>query len=229
MSRAALHTCTASVSRAGQAVRLPVQSLRALVCCASLVLLVKALVVERCVVSGHSMAPTLQSEQTVWLNRLAYGLRMPLTTLALRWAPPALGDVVALAGTPFGTGPDLVKRVVALPGDRLAIRSGGLVRNGLPVRSRPGPRVRAWRAAGRVVPLSELYVQTQLEVLGTHSYLVQRASATCGDLPSLRVPPGHVFVLGDNRGDSLDSRTFGPVPLGAIKGRVLVGTPDYAR
>lgn len=127
--------------------------------------------VEAVRVSSDSMVPTLHEGDRLLLEHSPRDLRR--------------GDLVVFED-PEGAGP-LVKRVLALGGDRFAIEDGTVVING--------------RAL--VEPYSD---QTRID--GEY-------------VGPLGVPPGHIYVLGDNRGDSVDSRDFGPVPLESLIGRVV--------
>ncbi|MDH3593584.1 MAG: signal peptidase I [Rhodospirillales bacterium] len=134
-------------------------------------------------VAGSSMAPTLSPGQKVWVDPGTYAEHAP-----------ARGDLVALA---FKTRARLmVKRVVALPGDRLEIRDGRLWRDGRPLEEPylAAPRVLAAKAA---------------------RLLALQLSRNGG-----RVPAGHVVVLGDNTAGSFDSGDYGFVSLDQIVGRV---------
>ena len=151
---------------------------------------------------GPSMDPTLRGVDEVEVDFEAYDR-----------ARPRAGDIIALQGPPESqiercaerppwgspcgappssyTGEFLIKRVVAGPGDRLAIAGDGrAILNG---RQLAEPYVRPCDGADR-----------------------------CGLPRPIRIPAGHVYVLGDNRPLSLDSRIWGPVALSAIDGRVVL-------
>src|SRR5689334_25244557 len=76
-----------------------------------------------------SMKPTIQEGDRVVVNKLAYDLKVPFTTIAIfKWGDPARGDIVVLFSPVDGT--RLVKRVVALPGDKVEMRDNQLFVNG---------------------------------------------------------------------------------------------------
>lgn len=178
--------------------------------------LVRAVAIAPVRVEGASMLPNLQSRQLLLVDKLAYGLCWS-GHCALRWGKPRLGDVV-VTSHPHGEGSDWIKRVVALPGDRVEMRRGQLWHNGRRVATRPGPEVDAWDSSTAVLPLQKLRVQSEWECLSTSPHLV--FSDPGQNFGAVSVPDEHVWVLGDHRGDSRDSRVFGPVPVRAVRGRV---------
>jgi signal peptidase I len=126
-------------------------------------------------VTGPSMLPHVQPGELVLINTLAY-----------RFGPVKRGDIVALSHDE-ATAQTFLKRVVALPGDRVRIDRGTLVVNDAPVR--------------------EPYV----------SFPDRR------NVAQTAVPPHSIYVLGDNRAESEDSRTWGPIDESAIIGKAIVG------
>jgi signal peptidase I len=146
-----------------------------------------------------SMEPTVAVDDQVCVNKLAYGLRVPASEVyVVRGQGPARGDVVVLDSPVDGT--VLLKRVVAVPGDAVAVVDGHVVIGGVPVPLRPGD-------AGPI------------EELGAHPHLLGTEHGGGPDLASAVVPEGRYLVLGDNRGNSADGRYFGWVSAGAILGR----------
>ena len=128
--------------------------------------------------------------------------------------PISRGDVVIFRW-PHQPGVDVVKRVVGVPGDTLAMRDGVLIRNGRVV-SEPYEE-RGSRAADIAHP----WMAWQAD------YLAPGASRegyrpTLFNWGPLVVPPGRYFVMGDNRDDSLDSRYWGFVERGVLRGRALL-------
>lgn len=142
---------------------------------AVLTLLIAAFFMRMPPVSGPSMAPHIVSGEYVLVNTFAY-----------RFAQPKRGDIVVFSHDD-GARSVFIKRVVALPGDRVRIDRGSVTIDG--------------------VPLAEPYVR----------YSDARSFA------EIVVPPNTVYVLGDNRANSEDSRFFGPVADDRLMGRALAG------
>jgi signal peptidase I len=138
-------------------------------------LLIAAFFIRALQVLGLSMAPHIASGEYVLVNTFAY-----------HFAPPQRGDIVAFRHDD-GTHELFIKRVVAIPGDRVRIDRGVVYLNGNALR--------------------EPYVRYP----------------DAGSYPETIVPSGDVYVLGDNRANSEDSRVFGPVPGDRLIGRALAG------
>jgi signal peptidase I len=138
-------------------------------------MLVQAFLVKPFTIHQVSMLPTLEEGDRILINRLTYHFR-----------EPRAGDIIVFQ-SPLNSHEDLVKRIVAVAGDRVSIEQGVLYVNGEPVEE---------------------------------PYLLERPFA--GAFPETEVPPGHVFVLGDNRNNSGDSRLFGPVDEKAIIGTAFL-------
>lgn len=151
------------------------------------------------VVPTGSMQPTLQPGDRVLVDMRAYGWRLPLlgTPLAATGQPQA-GDIAVFTSPHDGV--RLIKRIVALPGDRVAVRDGHLWINGQPS-AVPG-------AAG-------------MERIGRHLVRLDLADGGGPDLAEGLVPPGQALVVGDHRGNSFDGRMFGLVPLSAFYARAI--------
>jgi signal peptidase I len=152
-------------------------------------------------VPSGSMEPTVLVGDQICVNKLAYGLRLPASQTYLTQGPgPARGDVVVLASPTDDE--VLLKRVVATPFDLVAVVDGVVSIAGEPAPTRTAEGRLVEELDGRVHPLN-------LEFGGGPS------------LGPARVPAGRYLVLGDNRGNSRDGRSFGWVDRGAILGRAV--------
>jgi signal peptidase I len=162
------------------------------------------------------MKPTILEGDRILVNKLAYDLKVPFTTLHLaEWSAPHRGDIVVFYSPKDGI--RLVKRTVGLPGDTVELRGDKLIINGESVeyKSITDELVPDISATDRAA--SE-YASEQLP---GRSHLVAAIPA----VPALRnfgpvqVPAGSYFMMGDNRDNSFDSRYFGVVKRDRIVGR----------
>jgi signal peptidase I len=164
-----------------------------------------------------SMKPTILEGDRIVVNKLAYDLKFPYTRWQLaRWGDPERGDIVVL--TSPADGKRLVKRVIGLPGDSIAMVRNRLVVNGEPVSYSPlGPELAAHfepQGSDKVVAA---------ESLGgtTHAMMITRGARSLRSFAPIQVPAGEYFLMGDNRDESFDSRHFGLVDRDEIVGRAL--------
>ena len=196
-------------------------------------LTVRSSVVEPFRIPASSMAPTLLVGDLILVNKRAYGWRYPLTRLPIgEVVLPARGDVVVFVypGSDEGLSKtldvaglsrtvDYLKRVIALPGERVAMTEGVVFINGEPL---------SRSAAGTETHVDDRCRESQVEVFTegdstrswqTWSIPSSQSSRRMQDFSETVVPAGQLFVLGDNRDHSADSRIWGFVPLENLKGR----------
>jgi signal peptidase I len=164
------------------------------------------------------MKPSIVEGDRIFVNKLAYGLKVPFTTIHLaRWNTPARGEVVVF-NSPEGV--RLVKRVIGLPGDVIEMRDGVLFINGQRTEYRPSDA--SWRD---VLGTEERRVNTlKTEVLGAHPHPVMQNQRFWNERArnyAVRVPEGRYFMMGDNRDNSRDSRfaEVGMIEVDQILGR----------
>lgn len=181
-----------------------------------LAILVRTFVLTAYKVPTGSMAPTLKPGDFVFSFRLPYGVRIPLTKQKIAGQPPLRGDVVVFT-YPEQPRTSYVKRVVGLPGDVIKIEDGQLSVNGAKFK-----QIEQGSELIQDIP-SFGYQQAYLEKSPTGSHFIIRLKeGSSKSFGPLVVPPGEVFLLGDNRDASDDSRYWGTVPLERIEGRVVL-------
>lgn len=182
------------------------------------VLVIRSFIVEPFRIPSSSMMPTLLIGDFILVNKFSYGLRLPvLHTEILDIGEPHRGDV-AVFRSPDHPGEDWIKRIIGLPGDRIAYHDKTLYINGERMdQSSLGSYV--GEGSGRAMNGASLR-RENLETV-EHQILVipQRLGRGNGEWV---VPPGHYFVMGDNRDNSNDSRFWGTVPEENLVGKAFL-------
>lgn len=161
-----------------------------------------------------SMQPTILIGDRIVVNKLAYELRVPFTGIEVaRWADPEPGDIV-ICNSP-ADGVRLVKRVVAVPGDVVAMESGRLVINGesLAYEAAPGVGAPMGDGGNGMIFMEETLGDT------VHPVAAMPWRRAVRDFGPVTIPAGKYFMMGDNRDNSGDSRHWGFVDRETISGR----------
>jgi len=168
-------------------------------------------------IPSGSMHPNLLEGDVVFVNRLAFNVKVPLTDVVIaQTGEPQRGDVVTFSSPVDGT--RLIKRLIAVPGDVVEIRNGGLIINGAKSEYKPVG------TAYETLPSGDAVESVQLnEKIGAMSHQVQflpqiDANRNFGPVT---VPAGQYMMLGDNRDNSHDSRFIGLVPRELLIGRAV--------
>ncbi|MDB4937130.1 MAG: Signal peptidase [Labilithrix sp.] len=198
----------------------------------------RAFVVEAFKIPSGSMIPTLQVGDHIFVNKFTYGPAIPYTHKRI-WSrmPPERGDVIVFA-YPEHPDQDFIKRVIATPGDKLEARGGHPIINGWEVPSCYAGSYSYVEGPENGRHEGEIFV----EFLEDEAFLTlyDRQSPQTDYQGPYYVKPGEVWVMGDNRNNSHDSRVWwggqgGGVPYENIKGRALfvwlsvADTMDWSR
>jgi signal peptidase I len=166
-------------------------------------------------IPSGSMRPTLLEGDVVLVNRVAYDFKLPLTHQVLaELGSPERGDVVTFKSPKDGV--QLIKRLIAVPGDVVELRDEVLYLNGVASQYQSPVQVKEPVGGGLTMPA----IQAQ-EILSGHAHTVQvlpQVNAMRNFGP-VQVPEGQYFFLGDNRDNSADSRYIGMVPRHLLIGR----------
>ncbi len=194
--------------------------LRTLVLCLLAVFVVRAFIIEPFKIPSSSMLPSLRIGDHIFVSKFDFGLALPFTNFHfLRWSGPDRGDVVVFL-FPRDEWVHYVKRVVGLPGDKIEIRGRDVRVNGKSIERVPFDKARYPELAGVENLGGELFVET----LGDVKHLVRfsrpdPANPQLSESSSEIVPPDRYFVMGDNRDESYDSRSWGFVPRSYLRGK----------
>ena len=211
---------------------------------------VRSLIVAPFSIPSGSMLPTLYIGDYVMVAKWPYGysrysfpFEVPSFEGRILGQIPERGDVVVFRHPNEDT--DLIKRVIGLPGDTIEVRGGMLILNGRPITRQEMPRFKmpvSPNSPCKVVPPASPFIE---QVAGqrfcvypayretlpdgpSYTVLDQIDRGDADNRPPVTVPQGHLFLMGDNRDDSLDSR-FSPaeggvgfVPVERVIGRGLI-------
>ena len=179
-----------------------------------LVLLLRSFLAEPFRIPSGSMIPTLQIGDFILVNKFAYGLRDPVIHAKLvQLGEPQRGDIVVFR-YPVNPDQDFIKRVIGLPGDRIAYRNKQLFVNDAP---QPLEADGVYTSGGSAPGV----VYRFREALGTVQHPVIVNPARPAEDFEFEVPEGQYFMMGDNRDGSLDSRSWGTVPEKNLVGKAF--------
>ncbi|MBL8573972.1 MAG: signal peptidase I [Hyphomicrobiaceae bacterium] len=193
-----------------------------------LALLVRTLLFQPFSIPSGSMKSTLLVGDYLFVSKYAYGFSKysipfspDLFEGRIMGALPKRGDVVVFK-LPTDNQTDYIKRVMALPGDRIQIVGGEVILNGRKFERKRLPDFVEVDSRGNA-PALQAYLETNLDGK-SYTTLNKYDNGPVDDTPVFVVPEGHVFCMGDNRDDSTDSRFMGQV--GFIPVENLVGRAE---
>ncbi|PLW83158.1 signal peptidase I [Kineobactrum sediminis] len=192
------------------------------------VFVLRSFLVEPFQIPSSSMVPTLEVGDYILVNKFTYGLRLPvIRTKVVDINEPERGDVMVFF-PPHMNDTYYIKRVIGLPGDKVSYRDKRLYVNDEPVPTQPLD----------VVAEEGARFQVARETLDGEHHRVQVDQLRPGRDFTVRVKPGHYFMMGDNRDNSSDSRVWGQVPEKDIVGKAfaiwmhwdsLLSIPSFSR
>jgi signal peptidase I len=203
------------------------ENLKSILGALAIFLVLRAFVVEAYRIPSGSMIPTLLVGDWLFVNKAIYGAHVPFSRASLpAIREPRRGDVVVFvspyqadeAGRGADPTPTLVKRLVGTPGDTLYMRQGVLYVNGIAQRQGFGTAPVSLEVANSSDPLFDWQKKVGLT---SSRFGSAPAQPTHDDWGPIVVPPQHLFMMGDSRYNSKDSRYWGFVPRENVRGKPL--------
>jgi len=202
--------------RRAKSTELLIQYARSLFPVVLIVLLVRSFVAEPFRIPSASMMPGLVDGDFIFVNKFAYGLRLPvLNSKILSTGQPQRGDVVVFR-LPSDPSTHYIKRLIGLPGDHVVVRDNTLFINGARVPAkRDGEYAGGYGFSG---------AELEVERMGDRDHVIMLDHDRMSKDYESVVPPGNYFFMGDNRNDSEDSRftQVGFVPDKNLDGRAML-------
>ena len=207
------------------------ETVRTIVYAIVIAIVVRTVAFEPFTIPSGSMIPTLLVGDYLFVSKYSYGysryslpLGLPLFSGRIFGDQPKRGDVVVFK-LPTDTSTDYIKRVIGLPGDRIQVVHGELMINGTQVVRKQTDDYVERSPGGDTVRVSE-YLET---LPGGVTHPILRLPDSDGspfnNTPEFVVPPGHYFMMGDNRDNSQDSRALSIV--GYVPAENLVGRAEF--
>lgn len=184
----------------------------------AIMVIIRSSLVNWYVIPTGSMLPTIKINDHVLVNKLSFGLMLPFAEeQILSWAEPSRGDIVLFKSVNENV--TLVKRVVGLPGDTISFKQGTLVINGDTTQENLQEDRSILNDMGEKAENKSLYLQNQVGPVPHYILRLNQAGLTFHESRSWKIPEGKIFVLGDNRDSSNDSRFWGYVDIKKVYGK----------
>lgn len=163
-----------------------------------------------------SMKPTILVGDRVLVNKLAYDLKIPYTTVHLaQWADPVRGDIVVFYSPKDET--RLIKRVIGVPGDVIGLKKNKLFINGVFITYKTVNKT-LFDQVDQADKSTHVFFEEELPGK-KHKIMLSTTRASLNTFSPIVIPEGQYFMMGDNRDNSADSRFFGFVKRERIVGR----------
>ena len=174
-----------------------------------LALFIRTFIIQAFKIPSGSMKPTLLIGDHLLVNKFIYGIRIPFfDKYIIHFKKPDRGDVIVFKW-PKDESKDFIKRVIGIEGDNIELRKDILYINGKKIKK-------------EYIGEYNADAVEYLEFIGERKHSLLDIPSQHTDYGPKIVPENFVFVMGDNRDNSQDSRYWGYVPLNKIKGKALI-------
>ncbi|MFV2060643.1 MAG: signal peptidase I [Gammaproteobacteria bacterium] len=200
----------------------------------ALMFLFRSAIADWYTVPTGSMKPTIIEGDRIFVNKVAYDLKLPFTLVTLAsWGNPERGDVVVFDS--LKDDKRLIKRVVGLPGDIIEIKNNQLFINSIPAKYSDTDQSMVeqyWDIASTDSSIKPVLYKEQVDQKEHLITLLQYGMPEARNFGPYRVPENKYFMLGDNRDNSADSRFIGPIDRKFILGqanKIVFSTKQYQR
>jgi signal peptidase I len=178
-----------------------------------LALFIRTFVIQAFKIPSGSMTPTLIIGDHLLVNKFIYGIRIPLIDhFIIQYNKPERGDIVVFKW-PNDERKDFIKRVIGIEGDTIEIKNDVLYLNGEKIEA-----TYVAKYSGNNITGAEIYEES----LGENMHYILDQYVRYEDIGPITVPENSIFVMGDNRDNSQDSRYWGFVSLNKVKGKALI-------
>jgi signal peptidase I len=178
-----------------------------------LALFIRAFIVQAFKIPSGSMKPTLLVGDHILVNKFIYGIKIPFTDhFVLQIKKPKTGDIVVFKW-PRNEKKDFIKRVIGVEGDNVEIKDDVLYVNDRKIEA---------EFIGEYADTELKRAQKYIEFLGETKHPILDVYNKQEDFGPIVVPENAIFVMGDNRDQSLDSRYWGVVSLNKLKGKAFI-------
>jgi signal peptidase I len=178
-----------------------------------LALFIRTFVVQAFKIPSGSMKPTLLIGDHLLVNKFIYGIKIPfIDKFIIEFKKPKKGDIIVFK-YPQNEKKDYIKRVIGTEGDKIEIKKGLLFVNEKQIRE---------EYAGKFRDHEIFEINRYIEFLGKNEHYILGQDRKDENFGPITVPPNSIFVMGDNRDNSQDSRYWGFVKTNKIKGKALI-------
>jgi signal peptidase I len=197
-----------------------------------IVFMIRSSIIEAFKIPSGSMIPTLYVGDHIFVNKFAYGLKIPFSDLItdhpiylIKRDIPKRGDVIVFK-YPKDESIYYIKRVVGVPGDTIEMRDKVLYVNQKKITQDPLSEIKTEKMIQNLddpnYPLSNMALFTEHLDSVDHTIMIDNTKDLSENFGPVTIPPDRLFAMGDNRDWSGDSRYWGFVPLGNVKGKAII-------